>query len=63
MAQDEPPPTAASPGVFSVAVLGKRADFLRAARAKRAPSPGFMLQARKRAPDEAAETPIRVGYT
>jgi len=46
-----------------MSVLRKRADFLRAARAKRAPCPGFMLQARKRHPDEPSETPIRVGYT
>jgi ribonuclease P protein component len=56
-----PPPTAASPGAFSV--LRKRADFLRAARAKRAPCPGFLVQGRQRAPDEPADTPIRVGYT
>jgi len=43
--------------------LRKRADFLRAARAKRAPCPGFLVQARKRAADEPSETPIRVGYT
>jgi len=46
-----------------MSVLRKRADFLRAARAKRAPCPGFLVQARKRMPDEPAETPIRVGFT
>lgn len=61
MDQTQPPPTTASPGAFSV--LSKRADFLRAARAKRAPCPGFLVQARKRNPDEPSETPIRVGYT
>ncbi|MEM7724161.1 MAG: ribonuclease P protein component [Pseudomonadota bacterium] len=61
MDQTQPPPTAASPGAFSV--LTKRADFLRAARAKRVPCPGFLVQARRRSPDEVTETPIRVGYT
>jgi len=63
MTRDEPPTTTALPGVFSVSVLRKRADFLRAARAKRAPCPGFLVQARKRHPDDPAETPIRIGYT
>ncbi|WP_444667454.1 ribonuclease P protein component [Cereibacter changlensis] len=40
-------------------VLKKRADFLRAASAKRQGTPGFLLQARKRAEDG----PIRVGFT
>jgi ribonuclease P protein component len=44
-------------------ILAKRPDFLRAARAKRVPMPGFVLQARKRQPGEQADTPIRVGYT
>jgi ribonuclease P protein component len=57
-----PPPTAPSPGAFSVSVLTKRADFLRAARAKRAPCPGFMVQARQRDPDEFPDL-IRVGFT
>lgn len=43
-------------------VLRKRGDFLRAARARRQAMPGFILQARKRAPDEAGEA-IRVGFT
>lgn len=42
-------------------VLQKRSDFLKAARAKRAPCPAFLVQARKRAPDEASG--IRVGFT
>ncbi|SNS16827.1 ribonuclease P protein component [Antarctobacter heliothermus] len=42
-------------------VLSKRADFLRAARARRAPCEGFLLQGRQRAPGEAEG--IRVGYT
>ena len=40
-------------------VLRKRADFLRAARAKRSGQPGFLLQARARDDDNAP----RVGYT
>lgn len=42
--------------------LRKRPDFLRAARARRVPCPAFLLQARERAPDEAAQA-IRVGFT
>jgi len=63
MTSHTPPSTIVAPGVFSVSVLRKRADFLRAARAKRAPCPGFLVQARKRAADEPSETSIRVGYT
>jgi len=44
-------------------VLAKRADFLRAARARRQAMPGLILQGRKRGADEAAEAPIRVGFT
>ena len=45
-------------------VLDSRADFLRAARAKRAAAGGFMLQARPRAPQENVPQPmIRVGFT
>lgn len=43
-------------------VLAKRADFLRAAKARRQGSAGFLLQARRRSGDEAAQG-IRVGYT
>ncbi|GAA3866146.1 ribonuclease P protein component [Celeribacter arenosi] len=43
-------------------VLSKRADFLKAARARRQSTPSFLLQARKRIDGEAA-TGIRVGYT
>ncbi len=49
-----PPPT--------LTTLRKRADFLRAARARRQGSPGMMVQARRRAPEEPGEG-IRVGYT
>lgn len=43
-------------------VLRNRADFLRAARAARAPTPAFLLQARCRAPDEGPSG-ARVGFT
>jgi ribonuclease P protein component len=41
-------------------VLSKRADFLRAAQARRQATPGFLLQARRRGDDSAD---IRIGYT
>ncbi|MBA4492690.1 ribonuclease P protein component [Paracoccus sp. S1E-3] len=49
------------PGSF--AVLRKRADFLKAAQARRAGTTGFLLQARPRHPEEPSEAPIRVGFT
>lgn len=42
--------------------LRKRADFLRAARAKRVVMPGFVFQARQRFDGETASG-IRIGYT
>jgi ribonuclease P protein component len=45
----------------SLTVLRKRADFLRAARARRQGTGGMMVQARKRGTDEASG--IRVGFT
>lgn len=48
------------PAVFArLEVLQKRADFLRAARAKRSGQPGLLLQARLR--DD--ENPPRIGFT
>ena len=47
----------ATPAV-SLCVIKKRADFLKAARAKRIAMPGFILQARPRAGDG-----MRIGYT
>jgi ribonuclease P protein component len=44
-------------------VLTKRADFLRAAQAKRQGTGGFLVQARLRRPDEADPNLIRIGYT
>ncbi|MBE3640231.1 ribonuclease P protein component [Mangrovicoccus sp. HB182678] len=43
-------------------MLRKRADFLRAARAGRAHTDAFTLQARRRSDDSAAGL-VRVGYT
>lgn len=42
--------------------LRKRADFLRAASARRQGTPGFLVQARERGSDEGA-TGIRIGFT
>ncbi|WP_424942344.1 ribonuclease P protein component [Aliiroseovarius crassostreae] len=43
--------------------LTQRPDFLAAARARRAPQPAFLLQARKRREGEAPGDEIRIGYT
>ncbi len=52
------------PAVAVLQGLSKRADFLLAAQARRQGTPGFLLQARARRPDEAAPaTAIRVGFT
>ena len=42
--------------------LTKRADFLKAAKARKQVTPGFVLQLRRRAQDETAQG-IRVGFT
>ena len=55
---DAPPAVSACPPLTT---LTKRADFLRAARARRQGTPSMMVQARQRAPGEAAG--IRVGFT
>ena len=47
----------------ALTVLTKRADFLACARARRAHSPAFLLQARRRNPAEMAGDGIRVGFT
>lgn len=54
----EKPPAALS---CALQTLRKRADFLKAARARRQGTASMMVQARRRGPDEAAG--IRVGYT
>jgi ribonuclease P protein component len=57
-------PDRAASGVSGAALvtLRKRADFLRAASARRQGMPGFLLQARNRNGDEADHA-IRIGYT
>jgi len=54
-----------SPAAVSVCLetMRKRATFLHAARAKRQAMPGFVLQARKRAPTETDTDFIRIGFT
>jgi ribonuclease P protein component len=55
--QTAPPPPAALP---CLEVIAKRADFLRAASARRQGTPGFLLQARRR---EDGTDRLRVGFT
>ncbi len=58
------PKAEAPPAVVVLEVLSKRADFLRAAQARRQGTPGFLLQARARRDGEtAAPEAIRVGFT
>lgn len=49
--------------LLRVEVLRKRADFLSAARARKQGAPAFLLQARKRRPDEGVGAELRVGFT
>lgn len=49
--------------VLACQTLSRRADFLRAAQAKRQGTPGFLLQARPRRPEEPGAEAVRVGYT
>jgi len=46
-----------------LAGLTRRAEFLAAARARRASTPGFTLQARRRDPAETDPAKVRVGVT
>ncbi|MEZ5777804.1 MAG: ribonuclease P protein component [Paracoccaceae bacterium] len=55
--------TEAPPAVSVCLTLSKRADFLKAAQARRHGAAGFLLQARERRPDEAMPDAIRIGYT
>lgn len=55
-------PLAGPAEVAQISVLKKRADFLTAAKARRVPVAGFLLQARARAATEEADG-IRVGFT
>ena len=64
MAGESAPAAETPPAVpFRMDGLRKRADFLAAARARRASTPGFTLQARHRAPEEPDGQAIRVGFT
>ena len=68
MTADQTPPSTASTGIFllkTLVTLRQRADFLRAAQARRVPTPAFLLQARKRTSGETSDAPdaIRVGFT
>ncbi|MBK5946098.1 ribonuclease P protein component [Rhodobacter veldkampii DSM 11550] len=50
--------------LYPLETLRKRAEFLRAAQARRQGTPGFLLQARPRRPDEPVPPDlIRVGFT
>lgn len=61
VAGDKAGPAETPPAVSScLEVLTARGDFLAAARARRQPMPGLVLQARRRTPPEG---PIRVGFT
>jgi ribonuclease P protein component len=51
------------PAVSVCLTLTRRADFLRAAQARRQGTPGFLLQGRERRPDEADPQTIRIGFT
>ena len=61
-AADSPPPTTLALYTPPLVTLAKRADFLRAAQARRLSTPGFLLQARPRAAPEPTAN-IRIGYT
>lgn len=54
--------TEASAALPRLSVLKKRAEFLSASRARRQGTAGFLLQARRRGPDENSGG-IRVGFT
>lgn len=58
-------PVTATPPAVSVRldILAKRADFLRAAQARRQGTPGFLLQARQRQDQQSDPPLIRVGFT
>lgn len=61
---DRPGDDGATGPAVSICVLRHRPDFLRAARALRQGTPGFLVQARQRGVDEPAPPQsIRVGFT
>jgi ribonuclease P protein component len=65
MKPPEAPVTTDTPPAVSVCLqtLTKRADFLACARARKAVTPGFVLQARRRDADGADPGCIRIGFT
>lgn len=58
------PPTCACPKM-TLTIIAKRADFLRAASARRQGTPGFLLQARERRESRPGveDAGVRVGFT
>ncbi len=54
---------AAALSAHPIETLRKRRDFLAANHGLRQVTPGFLVQARKRKPDECDPEAIRVGYT
>ena len=55
--------SAEMPSVPDMTTLARRGEFLAAARAARAATPGFVLQARERPEGTEAQRGIRVGFT
>lgn len=52
------------PAAPRIEVIAQRADFLRAAQARRQGAPGFLLQARERRAEETADPrTVRIGFT
>ncbi|MDA5093308.1 ribonuclease P protein component [Aliiroseovarius sp. KMU-50] len=62
-AEASPPAAVFACDDMKLAILTQRRDFLSAARARRAPQPAFLLQARHRRDDETSEADIRIGFT
>ncbi|MDT8854423.1 ribonuclease P protein component [Paracoccaceae bacterium Fryx2] len=56
----EPPPAVSVRPRPAMQVMAKRADFLRAAQARRQGTAGFLLQARRRGDDSVL---VRIGFT
>lgn len=65
--EDRPPAASVRAGSGArparLATLRKRSDFLACARARKAPTRAFVLQARRRDPGDSPEPEIRVGFT
>jgi len=62
-AADTPAPETGTGAPVRLITMTRRADFLRAAKARRQATPGFLLQARARGPGEGPENAARVGFT